>query len=144
MKSRGLKLKGAALKRHIAEIEKRIEITECLRDADPRTGEVVAIKAREIDLKVTTRCDGRTAVFELVNRGRKWPKPAGVALYRVADKKLLTRRRMRLANNQIATFRMGGRGKPVGGEVGLFIEPGWFEREFAYDAKILCDTRAKG
>lgn len=51
---------------------------------------------------------------------------------------LVSQRRMQLTSGQQASFRVkaGGGGEKV--ELGLFIEPEWYGREFAFDAKVSC------
>ena len=90
-----------------------------------------------LELKVSASCKKGAAVFKVENKGERWPKSGRFEVYSVEDKSLISQRKFRLATGQKATFRV----KDVAtsyGEVGLWVQPSWYQRGFEYDAKIVC------
>ena len=90
-----------------------------------------------VDVNVTTACEEGNAVFKVVNKGFEWPTVAKFSVYRVKGNTLVSQRRMRLTSNQQASFRVKA-GGPEQVELGIFIEPEWYGREFKFDAKVSC------
>jgi hypothetical protein len=97
-----------------------------------------AVSISELGLQVVPACDGRTVVFDLVNTGEAWPAVGAIMIVKAGDRSVLNRRNMRLAQGQKAAFKQLGERNP-GGEIGLFVAPTWFAREFTLDARIACD-----
>lgn len=190
VKSRGIRLRGATLKKHIGDVEKRIIVTQCLQEKHggrlvashpahdyPITGAgrtlagvfraakqqalqfasmpdsqiASSTKAsfrvektsngviRDIlDLVVAATCRERTPVFTVTNLGDRWPLQGDVIIYQTDGKAMVTKRRLKLDAAEQATFNVNKRGRPLVGEVGVWIKPSWTERPFKYDAKITC------
>lgn len=90
-------------------------------------------------MEIMTNCKNGNAFFRVRNAGEAWPKSSTFALYHVGKggKKLIAKRRIRLKDGQRASFRVKA-GKLPDGPIGLWIQPGWYEREFAYDATVDC------
>ena len=111
-------------------------------DADKETGEgpaqVASIDDGDFQLEVSAQCKNGEAVFQVTNVGEKWPRLGAISIHRTDTDALLSKRRMRLNNSQQATFRVRKSQVADVGEVGLWIEPSWFDRKFHYDAKIVC------
>lgn len=90
----------------------------------------------EVKLNVNAKCEGGEAQFEIVNAGDRWPAMATVKILRTDTRAEIAQREMRMAPGQRMVYR--AKGAPSGTEVGLWIEPGWYERPFAFDAVIAC------
>ncbi len=108
-----------------------------------RTGAeaAVTVKARDaVRLEVTATCNPDAMVFRVRNAGPAWPKTSRFAIYDLAGDKpeLLSKRRFRLKQGQHASFRI--KHKSSNAHVGLWVEPGWYTREFLYDAEVDCDA----
>ncbi len=102
--------------------------------------ETVAVTGSGLDLEISAKCQAGAPVFQITNLGERWPKLGTVNIFNTADRGTLSKRRMRLANSQQATFGVPARvitSKKVK-EVGLFIEPSWETRKFVYDSKVSC------
>ncbi len=164
VKSRDLRLSGDNLARHIKQIDQRIDVTRCLKrfhagrlaritpqgaPVNGGTGNDTIVKARQaskvaevtgnrLDLEINATCDGPTPVFQVTNLGDKWPRLAAISIYRTSGKAMVSKRRMKLANSQQATFKIRKRGKALKGEIGLFVQPSWSKRGFKYDSRIRC------
>ena len=166
VKSRNIRLRGEQLARHITQIEQRIVVTRCLQQkfsgqmaqSDPGTNpnvhfaslkpksqigtagedQVSSISEARLEVEVTARCDGDTPTFQVTNLGQRWPRLAAISIHRTKGNALVSKRRMRLANSQQATFKIRKRGKALKGEIGLFVQPSWSKRGFKYDSRIRC------
>tara|TARA_B100000315_G_scaffold250073_1_gene282307 strand:+ start:269 stop:1063 length:795 start_codon:yes stop_codon:yes gene_type:complete len=166
VKSRDIRLRGEQLARHIVQIEQRIVVTRCLQDkfsgqmakggqaVDPNIhfaslksqsqigaaaeDRVSSINEAKLDVEVTARCDGDTPTFQVTNLGKKWPRLAAISIHRTKGNALVSKRRMKLANSQQATFKIRKRGKALKGEIGIFVQPSWAKRPFRYDTTIRC------
>ena len=166
VKSRDIRLRGDQLARHIVQIEQRITVTRCLQDKfsgqmaqsdpgiDPNVhlaglktktqigtaaeDQVSSINEARLEVEVTARCDGATPTFQVTNLGKKWPRLAAISIHRTKGNALVSKRRMKLANSQQATFKIRKRGKALKGEIGIFVQPSWAKRPFRYDTKIRC------
>jgi len=92
-----------------------------------------------LKLEIMTACKGEHAFFRVRNAGEAWPKTSTFAIYLNGSKgrKLVAKRRMRLKDGQRASFRIKTNKLPKG-ELGLWIKPGWYQREFGYDATVDC------
>lgn len=89
-------------------------------------------------VEINAHClDDGTRVFEVTNIGAEWPKRAAVSIYEVERMKVVSKRVMRLAQNQRMTFRLP---KTYGDQKELvaWVQPTWMLRDFRYDAKLLC------
>lgn len=97
------------------------------------------VKADVLRLKVATSCENGSSVFKITNAGENWPKSSIFAIYRLSGetKQVISSRRMRLKGNQTSSFRIKASKNPTG-ELGLFIDPSWYKRKFAYDAVARC------
>jgi len=96
-----------------------------------------------LKMEIATNCKDGNAFFRVKNAGIAWPKTSTFAIYNMRKegnkrlRKLIAKRRMRLKDGQRASFKIDT-GKLPTGRVGLWVKPGWYEREFAYDAMISC------
>ena len=165
VKSRGLRLQGKQLANHIDDIRARINVLYCLKkNYEEGIGEdleqletaaggpppkefqrpeveqqIASLPIQKLDVEVTAKCVNDTAVFQITNLGAKWPRLGEINIYRVEGTSLLSKRRVRMANSQQATFRIRRRGGGGYGSVGVWISPSWKKRAFKYDAKITCN-----
>jgi len=92
-----------------------------------------------LNLDVKSACTGGDVSFRIRNAGRAWPKSATFVIYRLGrgQPQAVVKRRMRLKDGQRASFRIKKRRNPTG-QLGIFVEPGWYARPFALDARIDC------
>lgn len=90
-----------------------------------------------VRLAVTASCDGGFALFTVVNEGELWPQMSKISVYRTDGRTLVSQRSIRMTKGQRMSFKVkGSPASPV--ELGIWIEPSWYQRDFAYDAKIVC------
>jgi hypothetical protein len=108
------------------------------RPATPMQDQFTSINEARLDVEVTARCDGDTPTFQVTNLGALWPRLAAISIHRTDGNALVSKRRMKLANSQQATFKVRKRGKALRGEIGIFVQPSWAKRPFRYDTKIRC------
>ena len=150
VKSRGVTLRGKILEKHVAKIKKRIEVFECMqRNVEASSAaarlspaasrsSVAAVSGAQMDLEVEAHCEDARAGFKLTNVGEKWPRMGEINIYRTDTRALIVKRRLRMRDSQQMTFKIP-RDKLKGiGEVGIFVKPSWYEREFKYDATANC------
>jgi hypothetical protein len=97
----------------------------------------VAAQGSELNLVVTSTCEGKDAQFEVVNKGERWPGLANVSLLRADDHSLISERKMRMVPGQRLVFRARQAQDAIG--VGLWINPEWYNREFVFDSVIYCE-----
>lgn len=100
-------------------------------------GEVAVAPPVFLQLEITSACTEDGAVFKIINRGKKWPQTGFLRLYHADDKTLISERKLRLGDDQKASFVVKkeiAAGRPVG----VWIEPEWYARDFEYDARIDC------
>ena len=153
----GQRLNGWRLAAYIEKIRKRKVIVACLAvQEDEKTPEALADFATaaggrpplsstgagtdagtELQLQVNTACKDGTAVFKVANVGGRWPKAGAFAVYAIDGNKLISVRNLLLTGGQKATFKVKAlnEGETV---LGLWVEPTWYDREFRYDAKVIC------
>lgn len=151
----GLRMNGWRLAAYIQKIMKRKVIVACLAEqSDEASPEALADFATaaggplsnagagtdagtELQLKVDTACKDGTAMFKVVNVGGRWPKAGIFAVYAIDGKKLISVRSMLLTGGQKATFKVKdlNDGETI---LGLWVEPDWYDRDFRYDAKVIC------
>lgn len=90
-----------------------------------------------VRLAVTATCEGGFALFTVVNEGELWLQPSKISVYRTDGRTLVSQRSIRMTKGQRMSFKVkGSPASPV--ELGIWIEPSWYQRDFAYDAKIVC------
>lgn len=90
-----------------------------------------------VRLAVTASCDGGFALFTVVNEGELWSQMSKISVYRTDGQTLVSQRSIRMTKGQRMSFKVkGSPANPV--ELGIWIEPSWYQRDFAYDAKIVC------
>ena len=90
-----------------------------------------------LDINVSVTCSDGDATFTVTNKGETWPGVGNLSVYSTEATKLVHQRRMRFTAGQRATFRVPGVAAD-NLEFGLWVDPSWGKREFAYDAKITC------
>lgn len=100
--------------------------------------ELASTSGAPVNIEVITACVDNVATFKIVNVGDEWPSLGKLNIYRgsAADMKTLSKRSMRFAAGQIASFRLKNIGTDT---VAVFVEPGWYDRPFKYDAEIKCN-----
>lgn len=90
-----------------------------------------------VRLAVTASCEGGFALFTVVNEGELWLQMSKISVYRTDGRTLVSQRSIRMTKGQRMSFKVkGSPASPV--ELGIWIEPSWYQRDFAYDAKIVC------
>jgi len=101
--------------------------------------ENAAVTTGPVQLDISTSCENGNAIFKVTNRGGAWPKSSIFAIYRMGNetKEVVSSRRMRLNPNQSSTFRIKASKNPTG-QLGMYVDPAWYKREFAYDATVRC------
>ncbi len=164
----GLTLSGGGLETYIDQVNKRLAVTRCLAEetltaslADFATaaggdeaavdGEAAIDKATvtelsiddaapggKVDIEIKAYCEPGRSVFQVWNKGKRWPKTAIVGAYKASDNTALSTRRVRLAIGQKMTFRVKN-ATSDGAEVVLWVDPSWTDRPFGYDAKLTCN-----
>ena len=107
----------------------------------PDRGFIVSeIDEDRLNVEIIARCDRRTPVFQVTNLGDRWPRTGTIGIFAEDGNAKLTQRRVRLANSQQMIFKARQGGKSAAGEVGLWLDPAWAKRGFAYDSRITCST----
>ncbi len=159
IKSRALIFRNDDLKDYIAQVDERIKTLECLKrqyaNAEPEPTvpsdapqqavpqelpppkKVAAIAGQELSVEVSALCEGKTAAFQITNLGDLWPRLAEVSIFRTDTNGKIIQRRLRMANSQQMIFKVPNSASDAG-EVGIFVEPSWYDRDFKYDATIKC------
>ena len=165
-KGQSMELTGARLAGYIAFAEQRLVVAGCLAEEaqidaladfataadgdDPAqssvpagTGErkVAALSteavANPLKFSIDATCRNGNAIFSFINRGQEWPEAGKFSVYRTEDDSLLKQRRMRVNRGQRISFRVR-RAAESGLELGMWVQPEWYERAFAYDVRIKC------
>ena len=165
VKSRGIRLEGDALARHIDDVKARIEVTKCLalengatnpanfqtaaggdpgqtvQPHDPivSTLDLAAADGKVYQTKISASCDEKSAVFQLANLGGKWPKSALISLYTDDGKTVVSERELRLSDSQNVMFQAKHDTRKRNGNVKLRIDPSWTTQQASYVAAIICD-----
>lgn len=128
------KLKPLAAIAGIAAIVASISFAQPLAAADRIE---LAQAGDPVRLAVTASCDGGFALFTVVNEGELWSQMSKISVYRTDGRTLVSQRSIRMTKGQRMSFKVkGSPANPV--ELGIWIEPSWYQRDFAYDAKIVC------
>jgi len=156
IRTRGLTFRDEDLKNYIKMVDERIETLRCLKAefGDERTAEqkagkggalaaptreiVKSVEGQNLDLEVSAVCQGGIPAFQVTNLGDRWPKLGEVSIYRTDTKAMLVQRRVRMTNSQQMIFKVPDNIAKDADEVGIFIEPSWYQRNFQYDATIKC------
>lgn len=94
-------------------------------------------EGKEIKVRAELSCDDGTAVFRVTNLGPRWPAMADIVVYRVKDHGQVSRRALRMGEDQNASFRV--REASTMGELGIRVEPTWYERQEEWDARGRCE-----
>jgi len=92
-----------------------------------------------LNIQVSTECQAGNTLFKVKNAGKAWPKPSTFAIYRIADgtARMISKRRMRLAEGQHASFKVKAKSNTTG-RLGIAVLPGWYRREARLDATATC------
>jgi hypothetical protein len=101
------------------------------------TSQVSALSPVYLQLEFTTSCTDQGTVINIVNHGEKWPQMGFLRLYMADDKSMLGERKLRLASGQKVSFVVKdeiSNGHPIA----VWIEPQWYQRDFKYDATVMC------
>ena len=90
-------------------------------------------------IQISADCQNGSTVFKVKNAGQSWPKPSTFAIYRIRDGQgsMISKRRMRLAEGQYASFRIKAARNPTG-KLGIAVHPGWYQRQVDFDATASC------
>jgi hypothetical protein len=101
--------------------------------------EAAQATASVLKMEIMSNCQNGNAMFRIRNAGDAWPKTSNFAIYHMGKdgKTLIAKRAMRLKDGQRASFKVNTEKYPDG-QLGLWVEPGWYKREFAYDATVNC------
>jgi hypothetical protein len=152
---------GDDLKVYLVKVEDRIIALGCLKraaasGADIATFDTAAgsseseapplltrqearrIEGQDLALEIAPVCLKGIPAFQVTNLGERWPLTAEVSLYRIDTNAKLSQRRVRLSNGQQLMFRVPEEASQSVEEVGIFIAPGWYNREFTLDARARC------
>ena len=118
----------------VAALASASPISDTAEAADAAQAGIGALK-----MEIMTNCQNGTALFRVRNAGEAWPKMSNFVIYHVGKdgKTLIAKRAMRLKDGQRASFKVS-MDKYPDGELGLWVEPGWYKRDFAYDATVNC------
>ena len=115
----------------------------CIAISGLATASIAAESAQatvgHLKIDVSANCKGGDAFFRIRNSGEAWPKTSTFRIYNMTKgkRKLISKRRMRLKDGQRASFKIRTAKLPTN-RIGIWIKPGWYQREFAYDATIRC------
>ena len=93
----------------------------------------------KLRLEIKTACQNGDLTFKVKNAGTAWPKASTFAVYGIdrGNARIITERRMRLAQGQHASFRIKAKRNPTG-RLGLAVRPGWYKRPAKLDATATC------
>jgi hypothetical protein len=98
---------------------------------------VRATDGKSLNLNVNADCQNGIALFQIVNKGDCWPDSAMLNVYRAVYRTLINRRRLRMAKDQQASFRVS-KGTRPGDQLAIYIDPNWYKREFRFDGLVSC------
>ena len=96
-----------------------------------------------LNMNIAVDCQDGSAMFKIRNVGDAWPKTSTFAIYNMRKKgkkrlrRLISKRNMRLKDGQRASFRIKTENLPTS-RLGLWVKPGWYQRDFDYDAVVNC------
>lgn len=105
----------------------------------PISSKPTSSAASAVEINIATSCKDYSSTFAITNQGETWPKSAMFYIYRMSEgtKQVIISRRMRLKANQSSKFRIKASKNPTG-QLGLFVDPSWYVRDFKYDATVRC------
>lgn len=103
-------------------------------------GKDQGVKKTLLKIDIRSGCTSKGVVFKIVNRGKKWPRTARLKLFNVDDNTLISERRLRLASLQQVSFIVSDKVNQ-GRRIGVWVEPDWYERPFAFDAERDCKAK---
>jgi len=159
-KGQTVTLSGEKLAHYKDASQTRLDVVQCLAEQDHESelvsldnlpsdkgGEeqdvevpvtAVARKSR-LKLEMSSSCSDGVSRFKITNRGPDWPKASSFSIFRIegADKYPVSLRRMRLKSGQTVSFTVKKSRNPSG-NLGLFVDPGWYKRAFVFDATLTC------
>ncbi|MBC8338434.1 MAG: hypothetical protein H8E39_07060 [Alphaproteobacteria bacterium] len=96
-----------------------------------------------LKMNIVVNCQDGNATFRVKNIGDAWPKTSTFAIYNMRKegkkrlRRLISKRNMRLKDGQRASFRIKTENLPSS-RLGLWVKPGWYQRDFDYDAVVNC------
>lgn len=101
--------------------------------------ETALVPAGALNIQVSSECQDGNTLFKVKNAGEAWPKPSTFAIYRISDgtARMISKRRMRLAEGQHASFKVKAKSNTTG-RLGIAVLPGWYRREAKLDATVTC------
>jgi hypothetical protein len=115
-----------------------------LASATPMSDSALAAESAQasaglLKMEIMTNCQDGDALFRVRNAGEAWPKSSTIAIYHMGKdgQTLVAKRAMRLKDGQRASFKVKTDKYPDG-QLGLHVEPGWYKRDFSYDATVSC------
>lgn len=99
--------------------------------------ELAQARAPRLDMLIDARCEGKVAVFRMMNRGNMWPKTGTLMVMTHDGETVLHKREMRFAISQTATVRyLKAADYPAG--VTLYIKPRWEDRGYGSGVRLRC------
>jgi CheY-like chemotaxis protein len=103
----------------------------------PPSGLRGAVAGTHLKLGVSMKCDDGNISLSVSNKGNRWPNFGEVRVYRTSNETVVKKRSLLLARGQTVTFNVDA--KMYGSEeMGLWVKPLWYARDFKYDAVINC------
>jgi len=159
-KGQTVTLSGDKLARYQNASQARLEVVQCLAEQDHESELVSldslpsekgdenqdvevsvskAVRTNSIKLEMSSSCSDGVSRFKITNRGPDWPKASAFSIFRIegAERYPVSVRRMRLKGGQTASFTVKKSRNPSG-NLGLFVDPGWYKRAFVFDASLTC------
>jgi hypothetical protein len=160
-KGENVVLTSEQLSEYLSMSEARLEVVRCLASERRNMKSATAYKlpvtdsdedpvmevqpraavasAGRMKLEVSTVCSNGVSQFRVKNQGSDWSAAGAFSIYRIEDnnKYRVSSRRMRLKNGQVVSFTVKKSHNPSG-NLGLFVDPGWYARPFNYDATLTC------
>ena len=85
----------------------------------------------DLNVEISSTCEGEIAIFRVTNTGGDMTSSITFNIFQVTDGELISKRSMRMNENQTATFKVNKAGE-IADQVGLFLESP--DRVFLIDA----------
>jgi len=98
-----------------------------------------AVEEGRLNVEIVASHNAKTPVFQVINRGDRWPRTGTVGIY-WESRTSLTERRVRPANSQQMVFKARYHGKSAAGEFAPWPFPASAKRGFDCNLKINCRT----
>ncbi|MDD9876969.1 MAG: hypothetical protein OXR84_05955 [Magnetovibrio sp.] len=153
-KGQRFQVSGPKLGRYINASARRLAVVKCLAAEDSGAAfqsfataaggntpaiETASVRVGGLNLDIEGSCKDGDVTFKVNNLGKRWPKSGTIGIYRLGSgaPQKISARHMRLAAGQLATFKVKASKNPTG-RLGLWIEPSWAKRPFAFDAEVAC------